>query len=228
MRLHVGAKSLQGDIAAYAKRFNVLEVHASGSSPPSAKALRKWRKSVGPAFEFVVVLGANIGKLTPSEAFETELAQGLEAARLLESRCLLLQTPNEVTPSAVSKKRIAALLGRIPRDSVQVAWAPRGLWETDAAAVCAQEWKVTLVVDATREIVPPGPISYVRLPSIGETRSYGTPALTRVRDSIFASRDAYVIFETQGALKEAKLLRTIVQQGKKASSYTAMLREEEE
>ena len=62
-RWHIGAKHLRGALAAYAKRFDFLEVHAAipdhdAASPgPSLATLRRWRKSVPTHFDFAVVAG---------------------------------------------------------------------------------------------------------------------------------------------------------------------------
>jgi uncharacterized protein YecE (DUF72 family) len=209
MRLHIGAKNLRGELSAYAKRFNFLEVQASGKAPPTTATLKKWRKAVSPTFEFAVVLGPNVAAMKVGEALDAELEQGLEAARSLQARCIVLPTTAEVTPSAIWQKRIAAVLERVQSPAVNVAWSPRGPWEVDAAAVCAKKWGVALIVDGVRDPVPAGPIAYVRLPALGETRSYSVSALTRLREKLDGARDAYVVFETDSALREAKTLRTL-------------------
>ena len=43
---------------------------------------------------------------------------------------------------------------------------------------------------------PAGPVAYVRLRALGETRSYGPSALEKVVRAIGPRRDAYVVFET--------------------------------
>ena len=74
-RVHIGSKELRGELAAYAKRFDLLEVRGMDAPnlrlAPSAATLRRWRKAVPPQFEFAVVAGPNVGKLKPTEAFET-------------------------------------------------------------------------------------------------------------------------------------------------------------
>src|SRR3954468_14938527 len=109
-RFHVGAKDLKGDLAAYAKRFDLLELRgldaASLRLAPSAATLRRWRRAVPPQFEFAVVAGPTVGKLKPNDAFDTELSWMLETATLVESRVLVLATPSDVTPSKLWRDRI--------------------------------------------------------------------------------------------------------------------------
>lgn len=213
-RLHVGGTELKGELAAYAKRFDLLELRgldaASLKQAPSAATLRRWRRAVPPRFEFVVVAGPNVGRLRPGAALDAELDAMLGAATLLESRVLLVQTPADVTPSKLSRDRFAKLLERIPRDARTVVWEPSGLWELEDAAAQAKRWGVTLAVDPARDEVPPGPIAYGRLRMQGATRSFSSAALARVAHAIGERRDAYVVIETPGALKEAKILRQLV------------------
>ena len=213
-RLHVGTKDLRGKLEAYAKRFDLLEVRGEAASDlkraPSPATLKKWRKAVPPSFEFAVTAGPNLAKVKASEALEAELEAMLAAAKTLESRLFILPTHADVTPSKLWRDRFAKLLERIPRDASAVVWEPSGLWEHEDAAVQAKEWGVVLGCDPTREIVPPGPVAFGRLRKLGQTRAYSVAALTKVAQAIGSRNDAYVIIETDGALKEAKSLRTLV------------------
>jgi uncharacterized protein YecE (DUF72 family) len=219
-RYHIGAKDLRGAIDAYAKRFDLLEVKLPTAEHPklgpTPATLRKWRKAVPPHFEFVVVLGASIGKLRPSPELETDLATALEAITILQSRMVLLPTPAEVTPTQLSRDRIGRLLERLPRDVTQVAWEPRGVWEVEDAAVFAKKSGIALVVDPTRDPIPTGPVAYGRLRALGESRSFGPAALERVADAIGERREAYVIIDSPTALTECKRLRSVAQRSRGA------------
>jgi len=213
-RFHIGAKALRSSLATYAKRFDFLEVK-SGATPrepaPSLATLRKWRKSVPPHFDFSVVAGPHLAAVKAGALLEEDLKLVLQAVDALEARCILLQTPTDVTPSALWRDRMAKLVERFPRDVTQIIWEPRGLWETDDAAVAAKKWGIVLAVDAAREPVPAGAVAYVRLRALGETRSFGPAALEKVVRAIGDRRDAYVVLETDSALTEAKRLRTLAQ-----------------
>ena len=217
-RFHIGAKELRGDIAAYAKRFDLLEVTTDPKRGPTVATLRRWRKSVPPHFEFSVVAGPGVGKLKPSAMLEADLSTALAAVDALQARCLLIPTPAEVTPSSLWRERMVKLLTRLPRDATHVVWEPSGVWEIEDAAVAASAWNVVLCVDPSREPVPAGPASYARLPAMGETRSYGASALERVVAAIGPRRDAYVVLETATALSECKALRRIGQGASKLPS----------
>ena len=219
-RFHIAAAKLRSDLTAYAKRFDLLEVAMPAATDkklgPTLPTLRRWRKAVPPHFEFTVVAGPNLAHLKASDALETELSQAIAAIEALQARCLLLPTPADVTPGALWRERMKKLIARLPHDVTQIIWEPRGVWEVGDAAVAAKKWGITLAVDASRDPVPVGSVAYVRLPSLGETRSYGATALERVVNAIGARRDAYVVLETSTALKECKRLRQLAQ-GTKAS-----------
>ncbi len=94
-RLHVGSKELRGEISAYAKRFDFLEVRGVDAKElrlaPSPATLRRWRRLVPPRFEFAVVAGPNLARLRPNETADKELEAMLSAATLLEARTLVVQ-----------------------------------------------------------------------------------------------------------------------------------------
>jgi uncharacterized protein YecE (DUF72 family) len=213
-RLHIGAKELRGELSAYAKRFDLLEVRgldaANLKMAPGASTLRRWRRSVPPQFEFSVVSGPNLGALRPSEALDTELKAMLEAATLLESRVLVVATPPSVTPSKLWRDRLAAVVEKLPRDVTSVVWEPSGLWELEDAVGLAKKLGLVVAVDPARDELPAGQVAYARLRAVGGTRQFSTAALQKIAARIGDRRDAYVIIETAGALKEGKTLRGLL------------------
>jgi uncharacterized protein YecE (DUF72 family) len=223
-RFHVAAKELRGPIGAYAKRFDLLEVHV-GPAPqagargaletvPALATLRRWRKQVPPHFDFSVVGGAALSRVKPGAALDRDVTAANAAVAALQARCLVVRTVPDVTPGAVWRERLGALFARFPRDATNIVWEPSGLWEIDDAAVAAKKWGVVLAVDAARDPVPSGPVAYARLRALGETRSFGESALERIVRKIGARRDAFVVLETDGALAECKSLRRVAQRAK--------------
>jgi uncharacterized protein YecE (DUF72 family) len=217
-RLHIGAKDLKGEVSAYAKRFDLLEVRgldaASMKQAPSDATLRRWRKAVPPQFEFSVVSGPSVGKLKAGDALETELAAMLKTVTLLEARVIVIATSPDVTPGKLWRDRLAKLIDRLPQDASSIVWEPSGLWEIEDAADQAKKWGIVVAVDPARDAMPPGPVAYGRLRAAGGTRAFSTAALHKVADTIGERRDAYVVFETTSALKEGKVLRALVREAK--------------
>jgi uncharacterized protein YecE (DUF72 family) len=227
-RWHIGAKELRGAIAAYAKRFDLLEVRVALGSPPESGApaapvptlatLRRWRKSVPPHFDFAVVAGPNLARAKASEMGDRELDAARAALDALQARCFVLRTPPEVTPTHLWRERIAKVIDRVPRDVTHFVWEPSGVWETADAAAQAKAWQVVLAVDPARDPVPPGPVAYLRLRALGETRAFGPVALERIVRGVGTRREVFAIVETDSALAEAKRLRELAKGGARAGA----------
>jgi uncharacterized protein YecE (DUF72 family) len=218
-RWHIGAKELRGAMAAYAKRFDLLEVRVAIGAPgaasataslPSLATLRRWRKSVPPQFNFAVVGGPHLARVKLGEAGERELDAARAAIDALQARCFVLRTPPDVTPTSLWRDRIAKTVDHFPRDVTHFVWEPSGVWEVADAATQARAWKVVLAVDPARDPVPEGPVAYLRLRALGETRAFGPVALERIARAVGVRREVFLIMETDSALREAKRLRQIV------------------
>ncbi len=210
-RYHIAAKSLRGEIATYAKRFDLLEVTVLAAPNlrlmPNAATLRRFRKNVAPTFEFAVVCGPAMSTLLASPEADLERAAFTQVSDVLEARIALVKTPVAVSPSQVWRDRLRAFVDTIRRDATTVVWECSGLWEIEEAARFAKKIDVVLVTDPARDVVPEGPVAYGRLRALGETRSFGPAALERVAKSLGERRDAYVVIETDTALAECKGLR---------------------
>jgi uncharacterized protein YecE (DUF72 family) len=223
-RWHIGAKHLRGAIAAYAKRFDLLEVRimppgvaaADGTPGPSLATLKRWRKSVPPGFDFSVIAGPALSKAKASEAAEAELEAARAAIDALQARCFVLRTPPEVTPTSLWRDRIHKIVEKLPHDVTHFVWEPSGVWETADAAAQARQWGIVLAMDPAREAVPPGPVAYLRMRALGETQSFGPIALERVVKAVGVRREVFAIIETDTAITEAKRLRQLARRGRPA------------
>lgn len=205
-RLVVGLPSLHGDLAKYANRFDLLELRPVDTSVPRPGTLRKWRKSVPPTFVFSVVLPRAVSALAAGPALEEALAASLEVAAAVEARCVVLQTPAEVRPTAANKKKLAALFERIPKEGVVRCWEPAGIWEREEILVTARSLGVLPVLDAAREALPAGPIAYTRLRALGKTAALGSATVERVADRLRKRRESFVVVE--GTAGEAQRVKT--------------------
>jgi uncharacterized protein YecE (DUF72 family) len=207
-RLLVGLPALHGDLEKYATRFELVELRLStegGASAPKPATLRKWRKAVPPSFVFSVVLPRAVAALTPGPALDAELASALETAAALEARCLVLQTPPEVRPTAANKKRLAALFDRIPREGTVRCWEPSGLWERDETIATARAIGVLPVLDVAHEVPAPGLILYTRLRALGKSSALGAAAVERIAERLRRRRESFVVVE--GTAAEAQRIK---------------------
>jgi uncharacterized protein YecE (DUF72 family) len=203
-RLLVGLPVLQGDLARYQSRFDMVELRPVDTSLPRPGTLRKWRKSVPPAFVFSIVLPRVVGELTPGPALDEALATSLEAASALEARCVVLPTPASVRPTAANKKRLAAIFERIAKDGTVRCWEPTGLWEREEILAAARSFGVIPVLDAAREQLAPGPITYTRLRALGKSAALGAATIERVAERLRRRREAFVIVEGAGEAQRVK------------------------
>src|SRR5882672_11268348 len=206
-RPHVGLASLEGDIERYAEKYDLLELRPGDTAVPKPATLRAWRRKVPPSFVFSVVFPRSVCELKASAALDGALEQSLAVAREVEARCLVIATPPSITPTDLNRKRLAALVERIPHDAVTLAWEPRGIWETDEAAKLAAKLGIVLVVDAAREPAPKGPVAYFRLRGLGESTRLSPAVVDKVADELASRREAYVVIESHGALAVAQSLR---------------------
>jgi len=203
-RLLVGLPSLVGDIEKYVKRFDMVELRPVDMSIPRASTLRSWRKSVPPGFVFSVVLPRIVGELGTGKEVDDALATALEVATQVEARCLLLSTPASVRPTAQNRKRLGAMIERLPRDGVVLCWEPAGIWEAEDILAVARGMGALPVVDAAREPVAPGPIAYTRLRALGKASSIGAKAMDRVAERLRGRREAFVVVDGAGEAARVK------------------------
>jgi uncharacterized protein YecE (DUF72 family) len=204
MQLFVGKHNLEGDIARYASRFNMLELRADATNLPRGARLADWKKRVPATFAFSIVLPRKVGLF---ESSALDLGRTLELAEALSAKWLLLQTPSSVGPSARMRERLSKLFETVEHADRRIAWESRGVWEDDQIEVFAAEHGVTVVRDVTRAEPPLGDCVYTRLLALGDGAQVRSSAATHVAEAIADREEAFVVIEGHGAENAAKLLR---------------------
>jgi uncharacterized protein YecE (DUF72 family) len=219
-RLLVGLPALKGDLESYQGRFDMVEIRPVDTTVPRSSTLRKWRRSVPPGFVFSVVLPRVVGELSQGAALDQALATSLEVAATLEARCVVLQTPAAVRPTAANRKRLAAIFERIPPEGTVRCWEPAGMWEREDVIATARSIGIIPVFDAAREVLAPGPLAYTRLRALGRSAILGATTIERVADRLRKRREAFVVVEGPG---EGPRVRTalMAELSKKGSRPTA-------
>jgi uncharacterized protein YecE (DUF72 family) len=202
--LYVGLPALQGDLAKYASRFDLVEIRPVDAAVPKPGTLRKWRRTVPPSFVFSVVLPRVVGQLAPGPELDAALTTSLEIAAALEARCVVLPTPPEVRPTATNKKRLAAVFERIPREGTVRCWEPSGIWERDEVLATAKSLGVLPVFDVARDPAGPGPIAYTRLRALGKSTALGAATIGRIADRLRKRREVFVVVEGSGEAQRIK------------------------
>lgn len=194
-RLLVGLPALRGDIQKYKNRFDMVELRPVDTSLPRLATLKKWRASVPPSFVFSTVLPRVVGELEAGKPLDEALEQALEMARTLESRCVVLTTPASIRPTATNRKRLAAVIERLPREGVVRCWEPLGMWEREDILETARSLGIVPVLDAASEAPGRGPVVYTRLRALGKSAALGAATVERIADRLQGRREAYVVVE---------------------------------
>jgi uncharacterized protein YecE (DUF72 family) len=213
MLLHVGQPMLHGDLGRYAQRFDLLELRAEQGKLPRLARLRQWRSQVPENFVFSVVLPQMVSGLETSPEASAAIDLALGAVEALQAAWIVMQTPASVTPSTRSRQRLAALVERLPRDRLRVAWEPRGVWQDDEAERASDTLGVHLVRDVSRSPAPHGNVVYSRMRGLGDASRVRVSAVERVAERLSECEQGFVVIEGEGAVRAAALLRQLVVEG---------------
>ena len=204
MQLFVGRNNLEGDIARYASRFNVLELKADATNLPKGARLADWKKRVPADFAFSIVLPRALSQF---ESSALELGRTLELAEALSAKWLLLQTPSSVGPSARMRERLTKLFQAVAHADRRIAWESRGVWEDEQIEEFAGAHGVHVVRDVSRAEAPAGDCVYTRLLALGDGVQVRSSMVTHVAEALAGREEAVVVIEGHGAENAAKLLR---------------------
>ncbi len=205
--VHVGLPHLRGALSKYASRFDLLEVRPVDTPLPKPSKLRAWRREVPPSFVFSVLLPGSVAALRGGAAADADLARSLEVAAALEARCIVLQTPTEVSPAEIWRRRLAETLAKLPRDVVHVGWEPRGVWEPTEAADLAKRLGIGVVLDAATQPLGRGSVVYTRIRGIGTSMRLSPTATERARRAFAGRREVFAVIECDAPARTAALLR---------------------
>ncbi len=208
--LFVGQSALQGDIARYAKSFNLLELLAEPGRLPKPAGLAKWVESAGADFAFTLRLSARVWDADPAE-LEQVLGYAARVRQAVSACVCVLQTPASATPTSRNKQRLGTLCGELERLGTTLAWEPRGVWEPEEMVATSQALGLLLVRDLSREPeAPVGSVVYTRLLALGDAGHVKASAAHDVAELVASCEQAYVILEGTGARRAAKIMRDMV------------------
>lgn len=195
-RIHVGLSKLQGDVAKLQTSFDMVELRPAELGAPKASTLRGWRKATHPAFAFSVVLPRNALGFEKSAEGDRAFEAALLMATTVEARCIVVETPADIRPTARSREKLAQLFDRLPKPGVILCWEPRGLWDAVEVAAFAKELGAVAVLDGTRDALPQGSVAYTRIRSLGgQARGPSANAIDRLARSLLNKREAFVVAE---------------------------------
>jgi uncharacterized protein YecE (DUF72 family) len=169
--------------------------------PPTAKALRAWRKALPEGGGFSLL--ASISGFTDEEA-----TLAVDAALALAAEAVVFQTGPDVVPSVRDRQRLARWFSeQVPAERLGGAapvWEPRGLWKPDEAANLAEELGAVLALDPlghdpldelSHAIAAAPATRYFRLVGLGRARrSYNAADLDKLEALCAGADRAWVVF----------------------------------
>jgi len=208
MILRVGQSPSKLSIARYGKHLDLLEVRLDNGAP--RRRTLETMKSEAPAhLAFAVLVPKPLSSLE-SDASEADVAATLDTARGLAARFIVLKTPPTARPGARTRARLTRLVELLKAADIAVVWEPSGLLAEAEAEELAESLGVTLARDPARDDLPPGPVAYGRISSLGSGGRVRGSAIERAADRLADFAEAYVVIEGDNALRAAKELRELL------------------
>ncbi|MES1187899.1 MAG: hypothetical protein ABUL60_29040 [Myxococcales bacterium] len=208
MILRVGQSPSKLSIARYGKHLDLLEVRLDNGAP-RRRTLETMKSEAPPHLAFAVLVPKPLS-LLESDATEADVAPTLDTARGLGARWIVLRTPPTARPGARTRARLTRLVELLKAAEIAVAWEPTGLLAEAEAEALAETLGVTLARDPARDDLPPGPVAYGRISSLGAGGRVRGSAIERAADRLADFAEAYVVIEGDNALRAAKELRGLL------------------
>jgi len=208
MILRVGQSPSKLSIARYGKHLDLLEVRLDNGAP-RRRTLETMKSEAPPHLAFAVLVPKPLSSLE-SDATEADVTPTLDTARGLGARWIVLRTPPTARPGARTRARLTRLVELLKAAEIAVAWEPTGLLAEAEAEALAETLGVTLARDPARDDLPPGPVAYGRISSLGAGGRVRGSAIERAADRLADFAEAYVVIEGDNALRAAKELRGLL------------------
>jgi uncharacterized protein YecE (DUF72 family) len=219
----------------YSRAFSCVEVQHTFYQPPQLKTLERWRRLMPSDFEFVIKAWQLITHDSRSptyrrlkrqlsdtekteagyfrnsaivkEAWETTLA----SAKALRASTILLQCPASFTQTKENIANLERFVSSLDRRSFNLAWEPRGNWQSGVVKSICDELRLWHVVDPFLAKTTTPKRSYFRLHGRGGWRyQYEDGELEELALALPKRAGCYVFFNnhkmTEDALRFCKLL----------------------
>jgi len=208
MILRVGQSPSKLSIARYGKHLDLLEVRLDNGAP-RRRTLETMKSEAPPHLAFAVLVPKPLSSLE-SDATEADVAPTLDTARGLAARWIVLRTPPTARPGTRTRARLTRLVELLKAAEIAIAWEPTGLLAEAEAEELAASLGVTLARDPARDDLPPGPVAYGRISSLGAGGRVRGSAIERAADRLADFAEAYIVIEGDNALRAAKELRALL------------------
>jgi len=220
----------------YYQTFTCVEIQQTFYHPPKEETLKGWRKEAPEGFEFTLKAWQLITHDPKSPTYkrlkfeippETKERYGgfkptrevleawqitRKAAKLLEARLIIFQTPPSFRPEEESVKNLKTFFSTIERENFLFGWEPRG-WPGELVRSLCEELDLIHVVDPFKEDTV-GKIVYWRLHGKdGYRYRYSDDELEELLRKIKPSSVYYVMFNNTNMFEDAQRFFRIVKNG---------------
>lgn len=195
VEIKVGCCGFPGGMAAYFKRFSLVEVQKTFYKPPRLETVHRWREKAPEDFEFAikawqlithpassptyrkaglsVAKPENCGFFKPTREVYDAWSRTLDISRALRARVVVFQCPASFKPDEENLSNMREFFSTIDRDGLIFVWEPRGNWDSIFVKELCQELDLVHCIDPfVGEPALTGELSYMRLHGYGEKRMY--------------------------------------------------------
>ena len=221
MELKVGCCGFPQARRVYYKTFPLVEIQKTFYQLPRVKTSLNWRHEAPAHFEFTLKAWQLIthrpssptyrhlqhpipekqreayGSFRPTPEIFQAWKETLDVAKALEAEIVVFQSPSSFGPGPKNMQQMRDFFGSIERDTLKLAWEPRGHWEPEEAGRICRELDLLHVVDPFNCREKSGSVIYWRLNGTGGYRHrYTDQELSKLVTVLRKSKKkkAYVLF----------------------------------
>ena len=242
MQIYVGCCGFAGGIKEYFKNFKTVEVQQTFYKIPQEKTLRKWKENASKNFIFnlkafqgithtyksptwkrfgeIPGKKENYGNLQPTKEVFESWQKTLKAAKCLNAKIILIQTPASFKDDKENLKNARKFFEKIRRNGFFIAFEPRG-WKNENIEKFCKKFNLIHCVDPFKEFptfLTKSKIAYFRLHGsyekgkINYKHDYTKKELKELREKILnlKAKMSFVLFNNiymfQNALEFQKLI----------------------
>ena len=227
--VRVGLCGWTTGMAAYVRRFPLVEIQHTFYEPPPDALLTKWRRGVPPAFEFTIKAWqvvthesasptyrklqrplpqehrGQIGGFRTTPPVLQAWARTLQCAEVLRASAVLLQCPRSFRPTPENVGRMCAFLTTVERPRARLLWEPRGEWPESLLVELCRDLDLVHVVDPMQtETVTPEQTYYRLHGETGPRHVHTIQELRRLRDLVDGRPSPYVLFNNMPRVGDAE------------------------
>ncbi len=187
MELKIGCCGFASGKKNYFKRFDLVEIQNTFYMLPKSETALKWRQDAPGDFQFSVKTWqlithspksptyrrANIiiekdkqdryGLFRPTDEVLNAWEKTLEICKILKAKIVVFQCPASFKPSKENIGNMRSFFSSIKRDSIAVAWEPRGEWSADVIRKICADFKLIHCVDPFKNMQVTKKKAYFRL-----------------------------------------------------------------